>query len=38
MLPRQGVWRRSSVFDINGARILVTEWFAPEVFDWPPPK
>ncbi|WP_323031856.1 chorismate--pyruvate lyase family protein [Brachymonas denitrificans] len=38
MLPRQGVWRRSSVFDINGARILVTEWFAPEVFDWPAPK
>ena len=38
MLPRRDVWRRSSVFEIGGARILVTEWFAPEVFGWPAPK
>lgn len=38
VLPERGVWRRSSVFTHSGARILVTEWFAPEVFGWQTPE
>lgn len=34
-LPARGIWRRYSVFSQRGARILVTEWFAPEVWSWP---
>lgn len=34
-LPQRGIWRRYSVFLHRGAPLIVTEWFAPEVLDWP---
>lgn len=34
-VPRRNVWSRSSVFAHAGARIIVTEWFAPHTLGWP---
>ena len=35
LVPQRGIWRRYSVFLHRGAPLIVTEWFAPEVLDWP---
>ncbi|HEX7637151.1 MAG TPA: hypothetical protein VF457_02040, partial [Burkholderiaceae bacterium] len=35
---RREVWARCSVFERRGARLLVTECFAPAILDYPAPQ